>query len=305
MDFKQFLFLLRNNPKKLLVIILCKLSPLFSDKIYLKCLYRIRMGYWPNFKNPQTFNEKLQWLKLYNRNPEYTVMADKVKVKEWVAKRIGEEYLIPTLGVWDNPDDIDFDTLPNQFVLKCNHNSGRGMYICKDKSKMDVDAVKKELRKGLSENYFLHGREWPYKNIPRKILAEKYMEDKNSTDGLKDYKLMCFDGKVYCSFVCSDRYSDEGLKVTFYDREWKRLPFERHYPSAKDDINMPVQYYNMVKLAEKLSKGIPFVRADFYEINGRLYFGELTFYPGSGMEEFSPELWDERLGKLIKTPWGG
>ena len=291
------------QPSKIGAWITYKLSPVLPDKVYLTLLLYFHCGIWMNWKHPKRFNEKLQWLKVYNRKPEYTIMADKVKAKEWVAERIGEEYIIPTLGVWDDPDDIDFDALPNQFVLKCNHNSGVGLCICKDKSKLDIAAVKSELHKGLKQDYYMVGREWPYKDIPRKILAEKYMEDKNSKEGLNDYKLLCFDGKVYCSFVCSDRYSEEGLKVTFYDKDWKKLPFERHYPSAKNDIKMPVQYHNMVKLAERLSKNIPFVRTDFYEINGSLYFGEMTFYPGSGLEEFTPEKWDEKLGELIVLPY--
>lgn len=294
-----------HDPSKIWMWIVCILSPLLPDKLYLNLLFHHRFGKWIDWKNPKGFNEKLQWLKVYDRKPEYTTMVDKVAVKDYVAKIIGEEYIIPTIGVWENPDDIDFDALPDQFVLKCNHNSGIGLCICKDKSKLDINAVKSELRRGLKQDFYLTGREWPYKNVPRKILAEKYMEDEKSNDGLNDYKLLCFNGQVTCSFVCSERYGEEGLKVTFYDKDWKRLPFERHYPSAKNDINMPAQYHKMVALAERLSQSIPFVRTDFYEINGNLYFGEMTFYPGSGLEEFSPEVWDEKLGKLIQLPGGG
>jgi hypothetical protein len=255
-----------------------------------------------DFENPQTFNEKLQWLKLYDRKPEYTMMVDKYKVRDYIAEKLGEEYLIPLLGVWDDPDDIDFDALPNQFVLKCNHNSGTGMCICKNKSKLDIKKVKKELKKGLKENYYLTGREWPYKDVPRKVIAEKYMKDNSATEELTDYKLMCFDGKVKCSFVCSERFSKSGLKVTFYDTDWKVMPFERHYPKSRNPIKKPYGYEKMVELAEKLSKNIPFVRVDFYEINGKIYFGELTFFPGTGLEEFTPFDWDKTLGSWIKLP---
>ena len=269
-----------------------------SDKTYLRFKYWLNMDKKLDLKNPKTFNEKLQWLKLYNRKPEYTMMVDKYAVREYIKKKLGEEYLIPLLGVWDSSDDIDFDKLPNQFVLKCNHNSGLGMCICKDKSKLDIDKVKKELKKGLEEDYYLTSREWPYKDVPRKIIAEKYMEEKPNTE-LNDYKLMCFNGKVRCSFVCSERFSDDGLWVTFFDKDWNVMPFERHYPKSVNAIEKPKTYEKMVEFAEILSKDIPFVRVDFYEISGKLYFGELTFFPGSGYEEFEPEEWDYKLGKMI------
>lgn len=271
-----------------------------SDSLYLKYLFKKRMGYKLNLKNPNTFNEKLQWLKLYNRKPIYTIMVDKVKAKEYVASIIGNEYIIPTLGVWDKPEDINYDNLPNQFVLKCNHNSGTGMYICKDKSKLDVEAVNEGLRKGLKENYYLTGREWPYKNVKKRILAETFLSDGN--DSINDYKLMCFNGKVRCCFVCSERNSDSGLKVTFFDNNWNKLPFMRKYPTSTCEIPKPKKYDEMIVLAEKLSANIPFVRVDFYEVNEQIFFGELTFYPGSGMEWFEPFEWDKTLGEWLELP---
>ena len=274
------------------------------DKEYLEKIFKASMGYSLSLENPQTFNEKLQWLKLYNRNPAYTVMVDKYKVRDYIKETIGEGYLIPLLGVWDKAEDIDFDKLPNQFVLKCNHNSGLGMYICKDKSKLtekQIKVIRKNLTKGLQQDYYLTGREWPYKNVPRKIIAEKYMEDKTNGE-LNDYKFMCFNGAVNCCFVCTDRFKDTGLKVTFYDKDWNVMPFRRHYPKSDKPIDKPKNYAKMVEIAELLSKDIPFVRTDFYEINGTLYFGELTFYPGSGFEEFEPKSGDELLGKWIKLP---
>lgn len=270
------------------------------DEFYLKCLYRGRIGKKLNLENPKTFNEKLQWLKMYNHRPEYTMMVDKYLVRDYIARKLGEEYLIPLLGVWDNPEEIDFDILPNQFVLKCNHNSGLGMCICKDKSSLDVNDVRKKLKDGLNQDYYLFNREWPYKDVTRKIICEQYMDD--GSGELKDYKFMCFNGEVKCSFVCSDRFSEEGLKVTFYDTNWNMMPFERHYPRASKPIEKPKSYDEMIQMARILSENIPFVRVDFYEINGRPYFGELTFFPGSGNEEFSPEEWDTTLGSWITLP---
>lgn len=272
-----------------------------SDEAYVKKIYQASMGTPLDLDNPQTFNEKLQWLKLYDRRPEYTMMVDKYLVRKYIADKLGEEYLIPLLGVWDNPDDIDFDKLPNQFVLKCNHNSGLGMCICKNKFKLNIEKVKKELKKGLKQDYYLRSREWPYKNVPRKIIAEKLMTEEDGSD-LKDYKFMCFMGTVKCSFVCSERFSGKGLHVTFFDKEWNVMPFERHYPYVKEGIRKPKKYEKMIELSEKLAKGIPFVRVDFYEINGKIYFGELTFYPGSGYEEFTPDSWDKKFGDWLTLP---
>lgn len=298
------ILLLRKDPRQCVRAIMSKIPPLlFPDKWYLRCLYRLRMGKKLNLHDPQTFNEKIQWLKLYDRKPEYTRMVDKIEAKKYVAEKIGEKYIIPTLDVWDNPDNIDFDALPNQFVLKCNHNSG-GVFICKDKSKVtrtQFEAIQRQLKRELRYNYYWYAREWPYKNVKRRVFVEKYMEEENCSD-LTDYKLMCFNGSVFCTFVCTDRRSKEGLKVTFFDKEWIKLPFERHYPSSDKEIKMPTQYREMIHLAERLSCNIPFLRTDFYEINGRVYFGELTFFPGDGLEEFSPEKWDEKLGRLISLP---
>lgn len=268
------------------------------DDEFLKRLFKSRLKYDLDLDNPKTFNEKLQWLKLHDRKPEYTMMVDKYKVREYVANTIGEQYLIPLIAVYDKAEDIDFNKLPQKFVLKCNHNSGVGMCICKDKSKINIRKVRKRLNKGLKQDYYLTGREWPYKNVERKIVCEQFMEDKESPD-LKDYKFMCFNGEVKCSFVCSERFSGEGLKVTFFDRDWQVMPFTRHYPKSEKVIEKPKNYELMIELAEKLSKNIPFVRVDFYEVNGKVYFGELTFFPGNGLEEFEPEKYDKMLGDYI------
>ena len=269
------------------------------DEAYLRRYFRAAMGKELDLEHPQTFNEKLQWLKLHDRKSEYTKMVDKIEAKKYVASILGEEYIIPTLGVWDSPDEIDFDALPEQFVLKCNHNSGLGMCICRDKSALDIPKVRRELRKGLRENYYLHGREWVYKDVKPRILAEQYLVDESGME-LKDYKIMCFSGAAKCAFVCSDRFNSDGLRVTFFDRAWNIMPFERHYPRRTKPLRKPENYDKMLQFAEKLSSNIPFLRVDFYEIKGKLYFGELTFFPGSGIEEFTPEAWDSELGSWIK-----
>ena len=269
-----------------------------DDESFLKKQFNYMMGYELDLENPRTFNEKLQWLKIHNRKPEYTMMVDKYAVRQYIADTIGAEYLIPLLGVWDSPEQINFDDLPQQFVLKCNHNSGLGMCICKDKSSLDLEKVKKELKKGLQQDYYSTSREWPYKNVKRKIVCEQYMKDGKS-DELMDFKFMCFNGKVQCVFTCTDRFSSDGLKVTFFDCDWKKLPFERHYPASSKPIAPPSNLKKMIELAQVLSQNHPFLRVDFYEIEGKIYFGELTFFPGSGYEEFSPFEVDEQLGKLI------
>lgn len=270
------------------------------DEIYLKRLFNGILNYKLNLDNPQTFNEKLQWLKLYNRNPIYTSMVDKCDAKKYVANIIGNEYIIPSLGLWDKFDEIDFNSLPNQFVLKCTHDSG-GIIIVKDKKTLEFKKVRAKIEHSMKKNYYYEWREWPYKNIKPRIIAEKYMKDQNN-DNLLDYKFMCFNGKVKCIFICSDRYSDSGLKVTFFNKNWNKMPFERHYPSSNKLIPKPLNYELMIELAEKLSKGVPFLRVDFYEVNGKIYFGELTFYPGSGVEEFTPIEWDYILGSWIQLP---
>lgn len=269
------------------------------DDEYLTKIFKNAMGKELDLKNPLTFNEKLQWLKLNDRKPVYTVMVDKYEAKNYVAKIIGDEFIIPTLGVWNRFDDIDFNTLPRQFVLKTTHDSG-GVVVCKDKNRFNVKKCRKIINSSLKKNYFYQGREWPYKNVSRRIIAEKYMED--ATGALMDYKFMCFNGHCEYIFTCTERFSESGLKVTFFDRNWNLLPFKRHYPISEKKITKPVQLEKMIFLAEKLSESIPFVRVDFYEIEGKIYFGELTFFPGSGIEEFTPEEWDYKLGELITLP---
>ena len=273
----------------------------WPDKLYLSILFWCRMGKKVNWKHPQTFSEKIQWLKLYDRRPEYTIMVDKVKAKEHVASIIGEDYIIPTLGVWKNPDDIDFSKLPDRFVLKCNHNSGLGMYICKDKSKMDIEKVKEDLRKGLKQDYFINNREWPYKDVPRRAFAEAYMEDEYGE--LRDYKWFCFDGEVKALFIATDRSKGEHeTRFDFFDENYNHLPFTNGHPNADVLPEKPKMFEQMKELAAKLSKGIPHVRIDFYEVGAHIYFGEMTFFHWSGLMPYEPEEWDFIFGSWLKLP---
>ena len=273
-----------------------------SDEMFLKLKFYSCLGIKLDLNNPKTFNAKLQWLKLYNRKPEYTMMVDKYLVRDYIAKKIGEEYLIPLLGAWDNPNEIDFDSLPERFVLKCNHNSGRGMYICKDKSKMDIKKVKAELVEGLKQDYFLQSREWPYKNVPRKIIAEEYMEDAETSE-LRDYKFFTFDGKVRALFIATDRQNaNEETKFDFFDENYNHLPITNGHPNAKILPKKPINFEKMKELAEKLSENTPHLRVDFYEVDGKIYFGELTFFQNSGLVPFEPEEWDLKFGNWIQLP---
>lgn len=269
-----------------------------DDEAYLKRKYRACMGKELNLGSPQTFNEKLQWLKLHDRKPEYTTMVDKYAVKRYVADIIGEEYIIPTLGVWNHFDEIDFDKLPNQFVLKCTHDSG-GIVICKDKNKLDLKSAKKKIEKSLKQNYYWSGREWPYKDVKPRIIAEEYMIDESGYE-LKDYKFFCFNGEPKMMFIATDRGSD--TKFDFYDMEFNHLPFTNGHPNANKQIKKPKNYSTMLALSAKLSFGIPHVRVDFYNINGKIYFGELTFFHWSGLVPFEPEEWDYKLGSWLKLP---
>jgi len=227
-------------------------------------------------------------------------MVDKAEVKKYISKVLGEQFIIGTYGVWDQVKDIPWEKFPNQFVIKCTHDSG-GVIICKDKAVFDYDLARNKLGNSLSFNYYLAGREWPYKNVCPRILAEEYLIPDSNGD-IFDYKLMCFNGVVKCIFVCSRRGSAEGLRVTFYDPDWKIMPFSRSYPAEECPIPKPRSLNCMIASAEKLSKNIAFVRVDFYEVNGSPKFGEITFYPGNGLEAFDPEEWDYILGDWLKLP---
>ena len=285
------------RPELIGIRIIENISYFIPDKLYLRIMYKLYTRHCLDLKNPIDYTEKLQWLKLYNRCPEYTMMVDKIRVKEYVAKIIGQEHIIPTLGVWEKPEDIDFDKLPDKFVLKCNHNSGSGMCICKDKNKLNLSEVKKKLKKGLAQNYYLHAREWPYRNVHRQILAEKFMENGGEAD-LVDYKFFCFDGEPYIMYVSCDN-SDHST-TDFFDMNYNLLPIRMKDPNSNNPSPKKVEEFDeMRNYARKLSKGIPHVRVDFYVINHHVYFGELTFFHNAGFSLVHPDEWNRKLGDMI------
>jgi len=272
-----------------------------SDEKFLKKYFKIKFGYKLNLDNPQTFSEKLQWLKLYNRNPLYTTIVDKYAVKKYIADKIGDEYIIPTFGVWNKFEEIDFDKLPNQFVLKTTHDS-KNVVICKDKNTFDKQLAREKITKSIQTNYYYLYREWPYKNVPRKIIAEQYMEDKDTKE-LRDYKFFCFDGYVDNVMVCINRNMGNP-KFYFFNDKWELLRINKAGLTAPKDFTLekPILINEMFKIASILSKNIPFVRVDLYNCNNKIYFGEMTFYPTAGFDSnILPET-DKNRGLLLKLP---
>lgn len=278
-----------------------RLTHLIPDKMYLKLRFRSRMHTKLNLKNPQTYSEKLQWLKLYYHEPMLVNLVDKYEVKSWVAEKIGEEHIIPTIGVWDHFEDIDLNQLPNQFVLKCTHDSG-GIVICHDKTSFDAGAAKKKLDRCLKRNYFWHSREWPYKYVKPRIIAEEMMVDESGYE-LKDYKLFCFDGKMRYLFIATDRsVANEETKFDFFDENFTHLPIKNGHDNSKRELKRPTGFEEMKQFAEILSKGFPEARVDFYDINGKVYFGEITFFHWGGLMPFEPKEWDRVFGENIVLP---
>ena len=274
------------------------------DSLFLKIVFRLRMGYKLNLKHPKTFSEKLQWLKLHDRKPEYTRMVDKYAVKEYVSGLIGEEYVIPTLGVWNRADEINWEELPNQFVLKTTHGGGSGgVVICKDKALLDKNKAIEKLNKSLAEDIYESFREWPYKDVPRRIIAEKYIDPVPMVDDLPDYKWFCFDGEPkYCQ-VIQDRHKKETIDI--FDANWLHQDFIGLNPVAENAIQQPQRPKNLddhLRIARELSKGIPFARIDLYETNDNTFFGEITLYPASGMGSFRPDDHNYLLGKMLSLP---
>lgn len=268
-----------------------------SDENYLKILYSMVTNSKLNLDNPKSFNEKIQWLKLNDRKDIYTLMADKYEVKKIVSEKIGEQYLIPTYGIFEKFDDINFDNLPNKFVIKSTHSSGT-VCICDDKKKLNKKKIKKSITKDLKKNYFYQFREWPYKNIKGRIIIEENMREKN-TENLNDYKIYCFNGKPELILVCSNR-NKKKKNTDFFDLEWNKLDFTRSKSkNSSNNIKKPNCLSEMIHIAEKLSEGTYFLRVDLYEIENRVYFGELTFYPSSGFENFNPKVWNDILGEKI------
>lgn len=288
------------DPNRFFNGLLLKLSPFLPDKLFLSCMVRLQCGYWPNWKKPQTFNEKLNWLKLYNRRPEYTMMVDKYAVKDHVAQIIGQKYVIPTIGVWDRPEDVEWDKLPNQFVLKTTHGGGNtGVVICKDKSIFDKQKAIVKLNKSLKQDIYRTLREWPYKNVPRRIIAEEYIDSGNND--LPDYKFFCFDGEVKALFIGTERSSGD-VKFDYFDADFNHLDLVQVHPMSGKDLPKPINFEEMKEIASKLSQGLPHVRVDLYNVNGKVYFGELTFFHHGGVTPFHPQSWDYTFGSWIHLP---
>lgn len=297
MNFKHYL----NNPKDFLIGALVKLGGPLNDKLYLKMLYYLRMGKRLNLNKPQLFTEKIQWLKLYNRKPGYSLMVDKYEVKNIVSQMIGKAHIIPTLGVWEKPDDIEWGKLPYQFVLKTTHGGGNcGVIICKDKNKIDKEKVCKQLNMSFKQNLYKALREWPYKNVKKRIIAEQYMVDESGYE-LKDYKVFCFNGEPKMIDVDYNRSLNHQRNL--YTPEWERINATLGYPSDETkEISKPKALNEILNFARLLSKGIPHVRVDFYIINDTVYFGELTFFHGSGFEKTHPKSFDKKMGDWLVLP---
>ena len=269
---------------------------------FLRRMYRICMGRELNLENPLTYTEKLQWLKLYDHRLEYSTMVDKYAAKQYVAEKIGEEYVIPLLGVWERAEDIDFETLPDRFVLKTTHDSG-GIVICHDKGSLDIPATIKKLRGFLRREYYGNNREWPYKNVPHRIIAEAYMEDSRCGE-LRDYKFFTFGGEPRVLYIAQGRGKGESTVADFFDMEFNHLEFTIDHDMAPVPPEKPQCFEEMKRLAAVLSKGTPQLRVDFYEVDGKVYFGEMTFFHCSGMEAFHPECWDRIFGDWVVLPQG-
>lgn len=294
---------IRNNitqPRQVAKKILERLSPYIkSDTLYIKLRYWIINGYWLNLESPKTFNEKQNWLKINYHNPLYATLVDKYSVKNHVANLIGPEHIIPTLGVWDTADDIDFNSLPEQFVMKTTHDSG-GIIVCTDKSKLNIQEVRKQMSIGIRRDYSSVSREWGYKNVPHRIIAEQYTVD-SKTGVLDDYKFFCFDGKVRIMFIATDRQIGE-VKFDFYDKDFNHLNIINGHPMATIPPLKPKSWDKMIEIAEKLSKGFPFMRIDLYEVDGKVYFGEYTAYHFGASIKFEPFEWDEIMGNWLNLP---
>lgn len=277
-----------------------KLLRLLPDKQYVQLQYLSNHHRLPNLKNPQTLNEKVMWLKLYDHKPVYTTMVDKYAAKAYISERVGSEYIVPTLGVWNNVEDINFESLPQQFVLKWNHDSG-GVVICKDKSAFDIESAKIRLDKRKNNNGFWYGREWPYKNVPHKILAEAYLGE-----NLQDYRIYCYNSEPkyiysYTNESFADGSKPEPAYCDIYDCDWKPMAFRQKSP-PRGNVERPSGLNVMLDIARKLSVDSPFLRVDFYQIGEQVYVGELTFFPGSGLTKFIPAEWDEILGSWLELP---
>lgn len=296
---KSIISILSNREKRIDYLAKVGLFDFVSDESFIRLKYKSKMGKRLNLDSPQTYNEKLQWIKIYDHNPVYTKLVDKYEAKEYVREIIGEKYIIPTLGVWSSFDDIDFEELPDRFVLKCTHDSG-GVVICKDKASFDQTEAKRIITNHLKRDYFKFGREWPYKNVAPRIIAEDYLEDSTCKE-LRDYKFFCFYGDVKALFIATDRQKQgEDVKFDFFDKSFNHLPIKQGHENAAIPPEKPVCYEEMLNIASILSKNLREVRVDLYEVDGNVYFGELTFFHHGGWTPFDPEEWDYTFGEWIK-----
>lgn len=288
------------KPKSLIIQFIYFISPLLSDEIYLKSLFRLRSGYKLNLDNPKSYNEKLQWLKINYNNPISPTLVDKYEYKGYVKQQVGEEYVVKNFGVWNTFDEIDFDKLPNQFVLKTTHDQG-GVIICNDKKSFDLNKARKKMNKHLKKNLFYLMRESPYKYVKPRILAEEILLDYNKED-LWDYKFYCFNGEPKYMYISMGR-QDKHVPFYTYDMSFNLLELERPGHEKRDEIiEKPVKWDEMISLSRKLSKGFPHVRIDFYIVGDKVYAGEFTLFPSGGMLPFIPQEWDYKFGKLLGLP---
>lgn len=290
------------HPRLVLAKLLQYASPLFpDDKKYLSLLYRLKIGERLDWDNPQSYTAKLQWMKLYYRNPILSQFIDKYEVKAEVAKRIGAEHVIPTYGVWERAEAIDFDSLPERFVLKGTHDC-RSVIICRDKQTFDAEGARIKLASALKRNNYGPMREWAYKSVKPRIIAEELIQDPAHPEELTDYKFFCFDGHVKAVYVATGRNRGE-TRADYFDRDFNHLPIFSEHPHAGSAIVRPQNYEEMVRIAEMLSAGFPHVRLDLYSLgDGRIFFGEYTFYHGGGMNQFEPREWDYTIGRWFTLP---
>lgn len=287
-----------NDPQyRLKTLSKCRLLGWMTDEEYIKRQYKLMTGYDIDLKNPKRFNEKLNWLKIHYRNPLFTKMVDKAEVKEYLKTIIGEEYIIPAYGVWNHFDEIDFKKLPNQFVLKATHESGDSVIICRDKATFDYSGAKKSIEKSLKNNYYYSYKEWPYKNVKPRILAEQYMQDGNNPF-LNVFKVFCFSGNPeIIETIQNDKTSE--ISIDYFDVNRNLLDLKQGFPNSKNPLARPKTLDKMLELSCICSKGYPFLETDWYEINGKIFFSEFTFFPDAGYGPFYPDDWDTKLGELI------
>lgn len=288
------IFYLITHPRAATNTILVHCGRKISDKRYLSLLYLINFGKKPNLETPQSFNEKMNWLKLHDRRDIYTAMADKYAAKTYVAERIGSEYVVKNYGVYDRWEDIDFNLLPNQFVIKGTHDSG-GAFVCKDKSTFDFNKAKQRIKHNLRINYFYPLREWPYKNIKPKIIVDQLLDDHSGRE-LRDYKFWCFNGTPTFMYITN---KGKVIKENFYDMDFNPVSIDHGFERTIPEYEKPTSFEKMKELATQLSAGIPFVRVDFFNVEGKIYFGEFTFYDWGGMRPFQNG-WDEKIGQYIQ-----